>query len=266
MNGVAIPMATDIAFAMGIFYSCRRFMPRVAESLLLALATVDDLGAIVVIAVWYPRGISWNYLCTAAGILGCTALSGKQGVKNSWGFLVPGVLLWYCLLRGGINADIAGVLTAFCIPLRSIHGSEVVRRLIRRWALGSAFLVLPLFALANCCVPLHVTSMEAESGRLSQWAVPLGVLLGLLLGKPLGIFIFSWASVKAKLTAMPAGMGNQDLLAIGMLGSIGFTMCLFLIENSLQGSVAGTAKIAVFTASVLGGLLSIAFMIGGKKR
>lgn len=260
MAGVPIPMATDIAFAMGVFYSCRKYMPKAAEPLLLALATVDDLGAILVIAVCFAHGIHWTFLCAALGILGSTALSARQGIKTSWGFLVPGVLLWYCLLRGGVNADIAGVLVAFCIPQRTMYGSEVVARLIRRWSLLSAFIILPIFALANCGVPL--AGGTASGGA----AVPLGIFFGLLLGKPLGIFSFSWVSIKAGLAAMPTGMGNQNLLAIGMLGSIGFTMCLFLTEHSLGGQTAAAAKLAVFAASGIGGLLSAAFMMAGKKR
>lgn len=263
MHGLVIPMATDIAFAMGVFYSCRKYMPRAAESLLLALATVDDLGAIAVIAVCFAHGIKWTYLCAAAGILGCTALSGRQGVKTSWGFLVPGVILWYCLLRGGINADIAGVMIAFCIPLRSVRGNEVVTRLVRRWSLLSAFIILPIFAFANCAVPLSVGGGGAS--HLSHLAVPLGIFFGLLIGKPLGIFVFSWASIKAKIAAMPAGMGNGDLFAVGLLGTIGFTMCLFLTENSLHGPTAALAKLAVFVASGLGGVLSAAYMVARKR-
>jgi len=263
MSGVPIPMATDIAFAMGVFYSCRKYMPRAAESLLLALATVDDLGAILMIAVCFAHSLHWTYLSVAAGILGITALSARQGERTSWVFLVPGLLLWYCLLRGGVNADIAGVLVAFCVPMRTIYGSEVVTRLIRRWSLLSAFVVLPIFALANCGVPLG-GGMAGFVARHHS-AVPLGVFFGLLLGKPLGIFVFSWVSIKAKLAAMPSGMGMGDLLIIGLLGSIGFTTCLFLTENSLQGYAAATAKLAVFAASGLGGLLSAACMIARKR-
>lgn len=257
--GACIPMATDIAFAIGVFHVFRGHMPAAAEPFLLALATVDDLGAIVVIALCFAGSLAPAYLAGALVALAVAALTGKKGVNSARQFLIPGVLLWYCLLRGGLNADIAGVLIAFCIPMRSLKGEDIFGRLSERWAAFSSLLILPIFALANCAVPLASAPADAAAAS-AQIAVPAGVSLGLMVGKPLGIFGFSFLAVRFGLASMPPGMTKLDLGIVGILGSIGFTMCLFLIEHSLVGAVAQKAKLAVFLASGLGGLLGAVLM------
>lgn len=263
ISGISVPMATDIAFAMGVFHAFRSRMPESAGSFLLALATVDDLGAIVVIAACFAGQVVPGYLAAAVGMLCAAAMIGRRQLKSTRGLVLPSVGLWYCLLRGGINADIAGVLAAFCVPLKSKSGEEVVERLIPRWSACSALIILPLFALANCAVPLGF--LQNASGSTSTLpaqcvAVPMGIFLGLLLGKPLGIFGFSWLSVKAGFARMPPSMSMVHLGIISMLGAIGFTMCLFLIENSLSGKVAQVAKIAVFAGSISGAVVSAVVM------
>lgn len=255
ISGATIPMATDIAFAMGIFSLFRNSMPQSAQSFLLALATVDDLGAIIVIAIFFAHALKAHYLmAAAAGLLG-TAVAGRRGlISSSWGFIIPGVLMWYCLLQGGVNADIAGVLTAFCIPLQSARGSKKMEKLMDHWSIVAAVVILPVFALANCAVPVGEALPHTLAGFISCSAVPVGILLGLLIGKPLGIFLFSWLSVRLGMASMPPAMTKRDLGTVGVLGGIGFTMCLFLIENSLTGHTAELAKVAVFAASSLAAL------------
>uniref|UniRef100_A0A7S0FVC1 Na(+)/H(+) antiporter NhaA n=1 Tax=Pyrodinium bahamense TaxID=73915 RepID=A0A7S0FVC1_9DINO len=176
--------------------------------------------------------------------------------------------LWYCLLRGGLSADIAGVLIALCIPMRSAQGADLVGHLIKRWSVACGLLILPIFALANCAVPLSgaATVSSTAAGPLAQLAVPAGVSLGLIVGKPLGIFGFSYLAIKLGLASMPPGMTKRDLAIVGVLGSIGFTMCLFLIENALAGSSAQMAKLAVFLASTTGALTGAALMASQPRR
>lgn len=265
MAGVTIPMATDIAFAMGVFGFFRKRMPAAAEPFLLTLATVDDLGAILVIAVCFAGHLAPGYLLGAAAALSVAVAWGRRGVSDASvrGLLIPGLSLWYCLLRGGLNADIAGFLAALCVPLRATGGEEVIKRLIRTWAPVCGLLILPLFALANCAVPLGGVGAALSGGSL---AVPAGVGLGLIIGKPLGIFGFSCLAVKTGLAAMPEGVRNRHLGIIGMLGAMGFTMCLFLIENSLSGSIADVTKVSMLLMSVAAALIGSVLMASCSRR
>jgi len=261
MGGATIPMATDIAFAMGVFSLFRHIMPQSAQSFLLALATVDDLGAIVVIAIFFGHGLRPGFLEAASACLLCTAYAGNKGwIKSLWWFIAPGLLLWFCLLEGGINSDIAGVLTAFCIPLSSARGNKNIQKLMDHWATVAGAAILPIFALANCAVPVGEALPHTFAGCVACSAVPVGVLLGLLIGKPIGIFLFSWLSVRLGFASMPPKMTNRDLATIGVLGGIGFTMCLFLIENSLHGHTAELAILAVFAASGLAATIGACLM------
>lgn len=261
MGGATIPMATDIAFAMGVFSLFRHIMPASAQSFLLALATVDDLGAIIVIAIFFGHGLRPGFLEAASACLLCTAYAGNKGyIKSLWWFIVPGLLLWFCLLEGGINSDIAGVLTAFCIPVTAARGNKNIQKLMDHWATAAGAVILPIFALANCAVPVGEALPHTFAGCVACSAVPVGVLLGLLIGKPIGIFLFSWLSVRLKFASMPPGMTKRDLLTIGVLGGIGFTMCLFLIENSLTGHTAELAILAVFAASGLAATIGACMM------
>eukprot|EP00931_Biecheleriopsis_adriatica_P048054 TRINITY_DN27753_c0_g1_i1.p1 TRINITY_DN27753_c0_g1~~TRINITY_DN27753_c0_g1_i1.p1 ORF type:complete len:586 (-),score=92.38 TRINITY_DN27753_c0_g1_i1:281-1807(-) len=262
LAGATVPMATDIAFAMGIYQAFRRHMPPAASSFLLTLATVDDLGAIAVIALLFAHSVQPSYLAAAAVCLAAAAQYGSQRCESAKGFVIPGFLCWYCLLRGGINADIAGVLIAMCIPMRSKMGAELVERLINGWSALSALVILPLFGLANTAVPLSVSGSQ----HLSQLVVPMGILLGLIVGKPLGIFSASYLAVKSGISSMPRGMTKRHLAIVGMLGAIGFTMCIFLVENSLTGFSAQMSKIAIFLGSGIGAGISACLMARQPKR
>eukprot|EP00927_Polykrikos_kofoidii_P041083 TRINITY_DN35009_c0_g1_i1.p1 TRINITY_DN35009_c0_g1~~TRINITY_DN35009_c0_g1_i1.p1 ORF type:complete len:498 (+),score=77.42 TRINITY_DN35009_c0_g1_i1:28-1494(+) len=261
LAGITIPMATDIAFAVGVFSLFRKSMPASAESFLLALATADDVGAIVVIAVFFASTITPLYLVLASATLVASAFAGYQGFHGSARFyFVPGVALWYFMLRAGINADIAGVLLALCIPSRCLGGHNIVERLLNRWTPVCAIFILPVFALANCAVPLGGYTQTDES---TSWAVPAGVFFGLLVGKPLGIFGFTWMAVQCGVSKMPEGMRISHLLVVGILGGIGFTMCLFLVENSLTGKVALLTKLTILVASLvaaIGGALGLSLL------
>jgi len=259
MDGLTVPMATDIAFAMGVFSLFKKSMPASSSPFLLALATADDLGAIAVIAVVFAGTINWTMLGLAAATLIAAAIIGSKGISGSaWFFVVPGVGLWYFMLVGGVNADVAGVLVALCVPMQCSKNYDVVHRLVERWTPVCTLFILPVFALANCAVNLGGgDDGESQEGAFT---VPMGIALGLMIGKPLGIFSFTWVSCKLGLSHMPKGMKNSHLLAVGILGSIGFTMCLFLIECSLSGPVASMSKLFVLLASVASAAVSGIYM------
>jgi len=277
-QGWAIPMATDIAFAMGIYGFFRDKMPPSVAAYLLTLATVDDLGAILVIALCFAGNIAFPFLGAAAAICGALYYLNKtQRAANSvWMFLVTGVCLWYCLLRGGINADVAGVLTAAAVPVAAAapagstatdhHGENnpnLIDHLIYVLTPWTTLLIMPLFALANTCVPIDVSLLRDMFVK----PVSLGIFAGLVIGKPLGIVLLSLLGIKMKIAAWPTNMNLKHLVIVGILGGIGFTMSLFLIGLSLQGmEMAGRlAKIAIILASSVAAIAGSYLMQGIKK-
>ena len=270
-SGWAIPMATDIAFAMGVYNFFKNRMPGGVAAFLLTFATVDDLGAIAVIAVCFSKTLTLKYLAGAATATAALFAVCKKGVSDMKVYAVLGVALWYCLLQGGINADVAGAVVAFAVPAhaRAPSGSTatpeheggeptLLDHLVQKFAPLSALVIMPLFALANTGVRLDLSML----GSVLTEPVGRGILLGLLVGKPIGIAGFSWLAVKLKLGKLPAGMKNWHLLLAGLLGGIGFTMCLFLVEVSLTGNpdAANTAKVAVLVSSSLAALAGASIM------
>lgn len=270
LNGWAIPMATDIAFAMGVFNAFKRKMPAGVSAFLLTLATVDDLGAIAVIAICFAGSISVKFLGAAAAAVGALAQLDRMKSTNMPAYFTITAVLWYCLLMGGINADIAGVVAAFCVstkaPAPKSTGAEpegdtekpsLVDHLIWKLTPASALFVMPVFALVNTCVPFDASAI----GSLLGMPVASGIMLGLLLGKPLGIAGASVLGVQLNLAQWPKGVGASHVLTAGMLGGIGFTMSLFMIEQSLTSALQkSAAKIAILTGSSVAALAGAAMM------
>ncbi|XP_075265656.1 Na(+)/H(+) antiporter NhaA-like [Convolutriloba macropyga] len=273
MSGWAIPMATDIAFAMGIFGFFNRRMPRSSSAFLLTLATVDDLGAILVIALFFATKINAPFLAAAAAVsvslFAIERLPWKQLHLAMYG--AAGVALWYCLLVGGVNADVAGVITALAIPAASKaphtskavplehgHSPTLMDHLIYKMVPWTALLIMPLFALANTAVQIDLSML----GGLMSQPVSVGILAGLLLGKPLGITAFSVLAVKSGIAKMPKSMTTKHLVVLGLLGGIGFTMCLFLIALAMAHSpdAMNAAKLAVISASGIAAVVAMAVM------
>jgi NhaA family Na+:H+ antiporter len=243
-------------------------MPPAVATFLLTLATVDDLGAIAVIAVCFAKGIVPMYLAGAAAICGALFIMCKKEVKNMAVHGAMGLLLWFALLKGGINADIAGVISALAIPAgvsapegSHAHAMEsgmkvtLLDDLIHTLHPISSVLIMPLFALANCAVPVNAEAM----GGIMTTPVGTGIMFGLLLGKPIGIAGLCWLSTKVGMCSFPAGMNFKHLVTVGMLAGIGFTMSLFLIEQALVGMpvASATAKLAILCSS------GIAATVGG---
>ena len=266
--GWAIPMATDIAFAMGVYNFFKNRMPPAVATFLLTLATVDDLGAIAVIAVCFAKGIVPAYLAASAGICAVLAICCKKKVSNMIVYSALGVALWFALLKGGINADIAGVVAALAIPADAdapagshAHAFEdgmkvtLIDDLIHFLHPISSMLIMPLFALANCAVVVQASAMAG----VFTAPVGQGIMAGLLVGKPLGIAAICMAAIKMNLCSFPPGMNLKHMLTVGMLAGIGFTMSLFLIEQALVGMPVAsvTAKLAILVSS------GIAATVGG---
>ena len=260
MTGWAIPTATDIAFALGMLSLFGDRVPVSLKVFLLTLAIIDDLGAIVIIALFYTSQISLASLAVAAGSLVALAAMNRRGVLRISPYLLVGAVLWTSMLKSGVHATLAGVLLAFFIPLRTPASERPapLTRLEDDLHTPVAFGILPLFAFANAGIPFDGMNLAAMTAGL-----PLGVALGLFLGKPLGIFGFSWLAVRSGLARLPDGVGWRAIFGVSILCGIGFTMSLFIaslaFESSSQdimaasriGIVAGTAASALLGLLVL---------------
>jgi NhaA family Na+:H+ antiporter len=263
-SGWGVPMATDIAFAVAALAIFGRRVPAGLKVFLLALAIVDDLGAVLVIAVFYSEGLSLAALAAAgAGLAGVVGLR-AAGVRAYGVYCVAGVLVWLAMLESGVHATVAGVLLGFLTPASPL-GASPLERLTEALHPWSAFVVMPVFALANAGVPIDRTALADPLAR----RVSLAVALGLLVGKPLGVAVASFAAVQLRLAVLPAGVGWAAVLGAGILAGIGFTMALFLTALAFEDpALAAASKLGVLVASALatgGGvaLLSRALPRGG---
>ncbi|GAB3490648.1 Na+/H+ antiporter NhaA [Spirosoma knui] len=249
--GWGIPMATDIAFALAIITLLGKRVPASLKVFMAALAIVDDLCAIIVIALFYSTELHTMYLAFAGGIFVLLVIFNRMGIKHLAFYLVPGVIMWYFVHHSGIHATIAGVLTALTLPTTPDDTESPLEKLEHALLKPVNFFIMPLFALAN-------TNIRFEPGMMQGLTTPmgLGILLGLMVGKPLGISLFSWAAVKLGLGTLPTSARWGHIVGVGILGGIGFTMSIFIALLSFpdQEAISSKAKFAVLTASVLSGL------------
>lgn len=256
VNGAGIPMATDIAFALGVLSLLGNRIPVSLKVFLTGLAVIDDLGAIIVIAIFYTSTISWLNLAIALGIFGFLLILNRLRIHNLIPYLIAGVAMWYFMLNSGIHATITGVLLAFAIPFGD--GSEKSPSFILQHRLHRpvAFFILPLFALAN--TSLVITAHWYQTLLTSN---SLGICLGLLIGKPVGILSFSYLSIKLKLTSLPPDINLKQLVGAGFLGGIGFTMSIFITLLAFkQNEIIEQSKIAVMVSSVIAGLIGLVIL------
>ncbi len=254
-GGWGIPMATDIAFAIAILSLLGDRVPLALKIFLTALAIVDDLGAILVIAVFYSSDIHYDYLAYAAGVLLLLIVLNRLKVMGYVYYLIPGLLMWYFVHHSGIHATIAGVLTALTIPTTPDDTKSPLEKLEHALTRPVSFIIMPLFALANTNIRLESGMVEGLVSNLG-----LGILCGLLLGKPLGILIMSWVSVKLGLSVLPKNTKWLQIGALGVLGGIGFTMSIFIAMLSYDNAALQTeAKFAILVSSILAGI--IGFML-----
>ncbi len=225
IKGWAIPAATDIAFAVGILALLGKRVPASLKVFLLALAIIDDLGAIIIIALFYTTELSITSMVIGAILLAVLVVFNRKGVTRLSPYLFVGTLLWVCVLKSGVHATLAGVLIAFTIPLKAIDykGRSPLKALEHHLHSKVHFFILPLFAFANAGIELNIEQLKTLSDP-----IPLGILTGLFLGKQLGVFSFSWLAVKTGLAKLPSGANWQHMYGLSILCGIGFTMSLFI--------------------------------------
>jgi NhaA family Na+:H+ antiporter len=254
-SGAGIPMATDIAFAIGILSLLGNRVPTSLKVFLTALAVIDDLGAIFVIAIFYTKTIAFTNLLIALGIWVVLLIFNRIKIRNLIPYLIGGVIMWYYMLHSGIHATITGVLVAFAIPFG--NGNKKSTSYILQDFLHKpvAFFILPLFAIANTCI---LIAPNWASGLAHQNSI--GIILGLVLGKPIGILFFSFLGTALGLCALPNDLKWKNIIGAGFLGGIGFTMSIFITLLAFDASeVIDSSKIAILVASLLAG--SMGFII-----
>ncbi|WP_409311259.1 Na+/H+ antiporter NhaA [Pectobacterium sp. B1J-3] len=252
--GWAIPAATDIAFAIGVLTLLGKRVPSGLKVFLLALAIIDDLGAILIIALFYTQQIFWPALGGAVLSVAVLAYMNRQQVRKTSAYLLVGIVLWVCILKCGVHATLAGVIVGFFIPLRTSGAGDspaiTLEHGLQTWV---AFLIIPLFAFANAGIVLQGIELEKLFSPLS-----LGIAAGLLVGKPLGITLLSWLTVKLGYARLPFGVSFSQIVAVSVLCGIGFTMSIFitlLAFSQADAEFITYAKLGILLASCLAALL-----------
>jgi len=259
--GSGIPMATDIAFAIGALALLGSRVPPMLKVFMTALAVMDDLGAIIVIAVFYSTQFSLAYLLAALGVFAVlVALNRVLRVTALTPYLLGGALMWFLMVKSGVHATIAGVLLAFAIPFtpRADQEASPSHRLEHMLHKPVAFLILPLFALANTGVVFDPQWQQSLSSNNS-----LGIIAGLVLGKPMGIVLLSYLAVAVGLCRLPADLTWRHITGVGLLAGIGFTMSIFITNLAFAGQpeVINAAKMAILVASASAGLLGMLWLV-----
>lgn len=261
-SGWGIPMATDIAFALGILSLLGNRVPTSLKIFLAALAIADDLGAILVIAIFYTNELHWMELFYSAGILMLLILMNRFGVKKLVFYIIPGIFLWHFVHHSGIHATIAGVILALTIPTNPVKEASPLEKLEHIIVKPVNFIIMPIFALAN-------TNIKFESSMIDGLASPLGfgIIFGLALGKPIGVMLFSWLSVKTGIAKLPQQANWSHILGLGLLAGIGFTMSIFIALLSFKSpEYQAEAKFAILIASLLSGLSGFLFLSALSKK
>jgi NhaA family Na+:H+ antiporter len=261
--GIGIPMATDIAFSLGVLALIGKRIPLSVKIFLVALAIIDDLGAVIIIAVFYTKGFSFFYLSLALGIWVVLLLFNKFNIYKLWVYLLPGILMWYFIYKSGIHPTLAGILLAFAIPFRKNMDKQPSYILQHALHKPVNFLIIPLFALANTAIHLPAGwTTEIFSSN------SLGIALGLLLGKPLGVAGFSALGIAFGVAKLPEGMNTTKLIGLGLLAGIGFTMSIFISNLAFEGNedLINSSKVAVLFASLIAAMLGWIFLKSGSEK
>lgn len=240
-NGWGIPMATDIAFSLGVLSLLGKKVPIQLKIFLAALAIIDDLGAVMTIALFYTSQLNFMFLLGAIATLGGVWVLNLLKIRRVIYYFIPALILWYCLFNSGVHATISGVLMAFTLPLSKLEKLEhILYKPVN-------FLIMPIFALANTAI---VFPSEFQSALTST--VSFGVIAGLFIGKPLGIFLFSFFAIKTGIASLPSKTNFKHLLGIGILGGIGFTMSIFTTSLAYSNEdIQVITKVAIIGASLL---------------
>lgn len=250
-SGAGIPMATDIAFALGILSLLGNKVPTSLKVFLTALAVIDDLGAILVIAIFYTNDLNLVNLGIALGIFGVLLIMNRLKVRNLIPYLLLGIAMWYFMLNSGVHATISGVLLAFAIPFGN-GDKKSTSYLLQHWLHKPvAFIILPVFALANTAIIINSDWHYALTHHYT-----IGIALGLIVGKFLGISIFSYAAVKSKICQLPEDLNWKSIFGVSFLGGIGFTMSIFITLLAFNDDEhISNAKIMILISSLIAGLI-----------
>lgn len=255
LSGWAIPAATDIAFTLGILAMLGNRVPVALKVFLVSLAIIDDIGAIIIIALFYTSELSVQLLAIASSAIMCLYLLNKGKVVKVAPYIFVGIILWVSVLKSGVHATLAGVILAFFIPLRlkDEYGRSPARQLEHDLHSSVAFVIVPIFAFANAGVDLRGMSFE----RLFD-PVPVGIALGLFLGKQLGVFCFTWVIIKLGLAKLPTGVNWAQLYGVAVLCGVGFTMSLFIGSLAFDQSADGIGyddRLGILLGSLMSSIL-----------
>ncbi|MCF5019135.1 Na+/H+ antiporter NhaA [Pseudomonas lactis] len=257
LAGWAIPMATDIAFALGVLALLGKRVPVSLKLFLMTLAIIDDLGAIIVIALFYSADLSTASLAGAGACLIALIAMNRLGVIKLGPYMIIGLILWVCVLKSGVHATLAGVTLAFCIPLRTKNAETSpllsLEHALHPWV---AYAILPLFAFANAGVSLTGVSLESFTH-----SVPMGIAAGLLIGKTVGVFGLTWLAIKTGIASLPSGANWGQVMGVAILCGIGFTMSLFVGSLAFApgaSEFAGEDRMGILTGSILAAFIGYA--------
>ncbi|MDN5079638.1 Na+/H+ antiporter NhaA [Aliarcobacter butzleri] len=271
ITGFGVPMATDIAFALGILMLLGNKVNPAIKLFLVTLAVVDDLGAIVVVAIFYTNELHFEYFLYAFAVYSIIWFLNYKNVQKLTPYIILGVFLWIFIHKTGIHSTIAGVLLAFAIPLNkkadleeSVENLSVDNPLVKlEHALHnfSAFIIMPLFAFANAGVIIDFSNV------IEHQLIVLGVAIGLIIGKPIGIFSFTYLATKLKISVKPENVTWNDIFAVGFLGGIGFTMSIFISHLAFSDqTIVGAVKLGIFASSVIAAIIgSVLLILKAKK-
>ncbi|MFJ5286372.1 Na+/H+ antiporter NhaA [Pseudomonas sp. NPDC088429] len=265
LSGWAIPTATDIAFALGVLALLGKRVPVSLKLFLMTLAIIDDLGAIVIIAIFYSGELSTLSLGLAAACIASLVAMNRLGVVKLGPYMIIGLILWVCVLKSGVHATLAGVTLAFCIPLRTKNAEPspllTLEHALHPWV---AYGILPLFAFANAGLSLSGVTVESFTHD-----VPMGIAVGLLLGKTVGVFGLTWLAVKVGIAALPQGANWGQVMGVAILCGIGFTMSLFVGSLAFEPGVsdyAGMDRMGILTGSILAALIGYAVTAAASRK
>ncbi len=246
LSGVGIPTATDIAFAIAILGLLGNRVPTSLKVFLTALAIIDDLGAIVIIALFYGQGIHWAWLAASVGIVVIMYIVNKIDWDFAWLYIVLGIALWFTMMHSGIHATLSGVILALMLPRQSKKEKKMSNQMEHHLSGWVAFLILPLFAAANTAIKIDVNMMNEIINPLS-----LGIFFGLVFGKPIGIVLFSWLADRLGIAHISKNITFTKLVGAGLLGGIGFTMSIFVSNLAFDDrALIDMAKLSIIIASV----------------
>ena len=262
LSGWAIPAATDIAFALGILALLGSRVPVALKALLLAIAVIDDIGAIAIIALFYTPGVETDMLLGAAVVFVALLLIGRAHIGSRIPYVLLGLILWYLVLKSGVHATLAGVALAMAIPLYDRNGEHFLEHMEHDLHPWVAFLVVPIFAFANAGVGLLDLELSALLAPL-----PLGIALGLIIGKQLGIVGFAWIAQKTGISSLPEGIGWMQLWGLSLIAGIGFTMSLFIGNLAFASpEQIAAVKLGVLSGSLVAALAGVFILRAASNR